>query len=186
MNDEEAIAAELSENSEVSAEKIAPLVYSQLRALAGRKLLNEAPSATLCATELVHEAYLRVAGGRQGQWDGCGHFYAAAAETMRRILIDRARRRKAVKHGGGLRREVFDSVIVPFESTVDEDEVLAVHEALDALAAEFPRKAELVKLRYFVGLGNAEAAKILGISPATAERDWAFSRAWLKLRIQKE
>jgi len=186
MNDDEAIAAELSKGSKFSAAKIAPLVYSQLRALASKKLRNEAPSATLSATELVHEAYLRVAGDRQSKWDGGGHFYAAAAEAMRRILIDKARRRKAAKHGGGLRREALDSLVIPCEAKVDVDEVLAVHESLDALAEEFPRKAELVKLRYFVGLSNREAAKILKVSVATAERDWAFSRAWLKLHIQGE
>ena len=176
------IAAHIERRGGASADQILPVVYSQLRALAARKMANEPPGASLSATALVHEAYLRVAGARAAQqWDGCGHFYAAAAEAMRRILIDRARRRKAAKHGGDLVREEFDSLALPRETGTDE--MLAVHESLDALAAEFPRKAEVVKLRYFVGLTTAEAASILGISVATAERDWAFAKAWLKVDI---
>ncbi|MGI9243679.1 MAG: ECF-type sigma factor [Verrucomicrobiales bacterium] len=180
MDEAESIA-DLVERREPAA-AIVPVVYSQLRALAAKKMANEPPGTTLSGTALVHEAYLRVEGGRgDPEWDGCGHFYAAAAEAMRRILIDRARRRKAVKHGGDMVREEFDSVMVPAKS----DEILKVHESLDALATAFPRKAELVKLRYFVGLTTSEAATVLGISVATAERDWAFSKTWLKGHIEK-
>ena len=178
---EEKIATEIEQGGAKSAEAIIPLIYSQLRSLAKRRLSLEPAGATLSGTALVHEAYLRVAGDRVGQWDGSGHFYAAVAEAMRRILIDKARRRKAVKHGGDLKREVFDSVVVQGEAP--SDEIMAVHESLDALEVEFPRKAQLVKLRYFVGMSTDEAAAVLGISVATAERDWAFAKAWLRVHI---
>ncbi len=184
MDEDEAIAENLARGDCGSSEAILPLVYEQLRGLAARKMACEPAGATLSGTALVHEAYLRVAGGRvDGQWEGCGHFYAAAAEAMRRILIDRARRRKAAKHGGAWQRAAFDSVVISGEA--ESDEILAVHESLDALAAEFPRKAELVKLRYFVGLTIDEAASILGISAATAERDWSFAKAWLKVHLEE-
>jgi RNA polymerase sigma factor (TIGR02999 family) len=157
-------------------------LYDELRGLAARKLAAERPGVTLSPTVLVHEAWLRLgaggeACGEERRWEGRGHFYAAAAETMRRILIDRARRRAAARHGGGLRRTEFDQVECPASLRVEE--LLAVDEALDALAGEYPRKAEVVKLRYFVGLGVAEIAPLLGVSVATVERDWGFARAWL-------
>ena len=152
--------------------------------MAHQKLANEAAAATLSPTALVHDAYLRIVNYQDAKrWDGRGHFYAAAAEAMRRILIDRARRRQAVKHGGELKREVFDSVMIPADRK--SDELLAVHESLDELAKEHPRQAELVKLRYFVGLKMEEAASVLEISKATAERDWTYAKAWLKVKVSE-
>ncbi|WP_075091060.1 ECF-type sigma factor [Haloferula sp. BvORR071] len=159
------------------AEQLVPLVYDELRRLAGWRLGNEASPGTLQATALVHEAYLRLSPG-ESRWDGKAHFFSAAAETMRRILVDRARRRQCVKHGGELARTdwVEDAIVSPVE---DSDEVLAVHEILDRFSVLEPRKAELVKLRYFVGMTIEDAGDVLGISPATAKRDWVYARAWL-------
>jgi len=184
MIESEQIARELEQEDPRSAHAVLPLIYEQLRGLAARKLSVEPPSQTLNATALVHEAFLRVRGDRdEKKWGGKGQFYVAAAEAMRRILIDKARRRRAIKHGGELQREPLDSVIVPAEKKTDE--LFSVHEALDQLAAGHPRKAELVKLRYFVGLTIEEAAAVLDISKATADRDWAYARAWLHREISK-
>lgn len=165
-----------------AADELLPLVYGELRALAARHLARERPAATLQATALVHEAWLRLAGG-EARWDGVGHFYGAAAEAIRRILVEAARARGAQKRGGG-------RVRVPLEEQarvgdVDADEVLDLDEALRAFAAEEPRKARLVELRYFAGLSLEEAAGTLGISPATADRDWAYARAWLHDRLKR-
>ncbi|MFT5466387.1 MAG: RNA polymerase sigma factor (TIGR02999 family) [Verrucomicrobiales bacterium] len=185
MSQSEQIAKELEHDDPRSAHTVLPLIYEQLRSLAARKLAAEPPGQTLNATALVHEAFLRVVGDRDEQkWGGKGHFYVAAAEAMRRILIDKARRRRAIKHGGDLKREPLDSVIVPAEKKTDE--LFAIHEALDQLAEEHPRKAQLVKMRYFVGLTIEEAGAILEISKATADRDWAFARAWLHREISKK
>ena len=184
MDESEQIAKEIQKDGAHTAETLVPLVYDQLRGLAAQKLAAEPPGATLSASWLLHEAYRRVVGkGDERKWDGRGHFYGAAAQAMRRVLIVRARRNAAVKHGGLLKREAFDSVVVPGKTT--SDEVLAVHECIDELAEEHPRKAELVKLRYFVGLTIDEASDALGISHATAERDWAYARAWLRVRISE-
>lgn len=184
MNENEAIARELSQAGPHSANSVLPLIYAQLRALAARKLASEPAGATLNATDLVHEAYLRVVGENdEKKWDGRGHFYAAAAQAMRRILIDKARRRKRIRHGGHLQREVFDSVNIPADRK--SDELLAVDEWLDELEKEHPRQAEVVKLRYFVGLTSEEAAAVLDISRATAERDWSYARAWLRVHIEE-
>ncbi len=158
-------------------------LYQDLRRLAVAKLRAEPAGATLSPTVLVHEAWLRL-GGAEASWDGRGHFYSAAAEAMRRILIDQARRRKAARNGGGLVREELEGLALPEEGK--SDEILAIHEALDALEQEQPRKAELVKLRYFAGLTGAEAAAMLGISEATAERDWTFARAWLRRKMAED
>ena len=155
-----------------------PLVYEQLRALAGRKMRQEAPEQTLQATALVHEAYLRLVDTTKVQlWESKWHFFAAAAESMRRILIDNARRRGRLKRGGGQARVDLDRL----ELTIDgpSDELLALDEALTQLAAEHPDKARLVNLRYFGGLTLVEAAQALGISGTTADRHWAYARAWL-------
>lgn len=163
-------------------------LYRDLRALAAAKLGAEPPGATLSPTVLVHEAWLRLGEGHDegaGRWRDRRHFYVSAAEAMRRILIDRARRHRAIRHGGEWRRTEFDDVI----STPEEqgpEELLAVHEALSDLANDHPRKAELVKLRYFVGLTIEEAAAILEVSKSSAERDWTFARAWLFRWISKE
>ena len=159
----------------VAAGDLLPLVYGELRRLAAAKLAAEAPGHTLDATALVHEAYLRLVGDQK--FDGRGHFFAAAAEAMRRILVDAARRRKAAKHGGGLNRH--DANDLPIAAPAKDDDLVALDEALTRFAAVEPHKAELVKLRYFVGLTIEEAADALGISPATAKRQWAFSKAWL-------
>jgi RNA polymerase sigma factor (TIGR02999 family) len=167
-----------------AAGQLLPLVYDELRRLAAQKLAQETPGQTLQPTALVHEAYLRlVGGGAEVQWDGRGHFFAAAAEAMRRILIDNARRKQTAKHGGGRRR-------VPLEeapgSGENPDGLLALDEALTRFAAEEPAKAELVKLRFFAGLSTREAAAALGISVATAERWWAYARTWLFSELHDE
>jgi RNA polymerase sigma factor (TIGR02999 family) len=165
-----------------AAEKLLPLVYDELRRLAAHRLAGEAPGQTLQATALVHEAWLKVSNGRvERRWNDRTHFFAAAAEAMRRILVDNARRKRRVRHGGELERVDLKQIQVP-EPVRDEVELLAVHEALDELAVLDARKAELVKLRFFVGLNFAEAAEVLGISEVTAKRDWAFARAWLYRR----
>ena len=166
-----------------------PLVYEQLRALAASRMRQERPDQTLQATALVHEAYLRLVDARDGdangrQWDGRWHFFAAAAEAMRRILVEAARRRGRLKRGGALRRQSLDAL----ELTVNDppDDLLALDEALDELAAKHPEQAQLVKLRYFAGLTTEEAAAALGVSVRTAGRDWAFARAWLYARITSD
>lgn len=170
---------------ENSAEKLLPLVYDELRRLAASKLASEAPGQTLQATALVHEAWLKLAGGEgERTWNDRAHFFASAAEAMRRILIDHARRKRRVRHGGELERVNVDEIQLP-AAVQNEDELLAVHEALDEFALLDARKAELVKLRFFVGLTFAEAAEVLGISEITAKRDWAFARAWLYRRTQR-
>ena len=158
-----------------AAAELLPLVYAELRRLAAARLAAERPGHTLDPTGLVHEAYLRLVGNEA--FDGRGHFFAAAAEAMRRILVDAARRRAAVKRGGGLERVELADVAAP--EGVPAEELLALDAALDRFAAEHPEKAELVKLRYFAGLTQDEAAAALGVSAATAKRHWAYARAWL-------
>lgn len=168
-----------------ASEELLELVYTELRCLAKARMAREAPGQTLQATALVHEAWLRVAGGGGSpppQWKNRAHFFGAAAEAMRRILIERARRRQAQRHGAGQVRVDVDEVEIA--APVGDDEVLAVNEALEKFAAEDPQKAELVKLRYFVGLSIEEAAGVLGISERTAQRNWAYSKAWLKYAIE--
>jgi RNA polymerase sigma factor (TIGR02999 family) len=161
-----------------AAGQLLPLVYEQLRHLAAQKMAQEAPGQTLQATALVHEAYLRLVGGDPGRhWNGRGHFLSAAAEAMRRILVERARRRRRLRHGGGRKRVDLDEAC-PVTGPPSED-VLALDEALTRLAGQDPVRAELVKLRFFAGLTMPEAAEALGISLATAERYWAFARVWL-------
>ena len=160
-----------------AASELLPLVYAELRKLAAQKLAQEKPGQTLQATALVHEAYLRLVDGEQAvHWNGRGHFFAAAAEAMRRILVDNARRKHAAKRGGGARR-------VPLEDfhrvTESPEDLLDLDDALTRFAAEEPDKARLVQLRFFAGLTTPEAAAALGISVATAERWWTFARAWL-------
>jgi RNA polymerase sigma factor (TIGR02999 family) len=166
----------------VEAEALLPLVYQKLRQVAAEKIGRERDGQTLQATALVHEAWLRV-GGEQHGWRNRWHFFNAAAEAMRRILIDRARRRRAVRHGGALQRVNVDDVEIAVPAA--DAELLDVHEALDRLAVAHPRKAALVKLRYFAGLSMAEAAEVIGISLPTAERHWAFARAWLYRDVTK-
>jgi RNA polymerase sigma factor (TIGR02999 family) len=161
-----------------------PLVYDELRRLAAHRMANEAAGHTLQPTALVHEAWLRLAGpGQSQQWEGRAHFFGAAAEAMRRILVDRAREKMALKRGGNLQRVDVDAVDLALP--MPEDELLAVDEALDRLATVDTSAAQIVKLCFFVGLTQAEAAQELGVSVSTAERLWAFARAWL-LRALKE
>ena len=162
-----------------AARDLLPLVYDKLRSLARQRMRFERIDHSLSATSLVHEAYLRVVGGDSGNrdWDGRRHFFAAAAEAMRRILVDRARRRKRQRHGGAHQRiELEDALLVTHHSP---DNLLALDEALAALAAEHPDRAQLVQLRFFAGLTIQEAADTLNISTATAERHWTYARAWL-------
>jgi RNA polymerase sigma factor (TIGR02999 family) len=165
-----------------AAEQLLPLVYDELRRLAAQRLTGEGPGHTLQPTALVHEAYLKLVGpDPRHPWNGRGHFFAAAAESMRRILIDHARRKHRGRRGGGMKRvelEDMDDIEMLAEGG-GSDELLALDEALAQLAAADPRKAELVRLRYFAGLTLEQAAELLGISRATADRHWAFARAWL-------
>ncbi len=158
-------------------EELLPLVYNELRSLAARKMANEAPGQTLQATALVHEAWLRLSRESRTTWKNQEQFYAVAAEVMRRILVDRARRRRTQKHGGHLERVELDAVDLPI--LADDTLVLRVHEALRQLELEDATKAEVVKLRFFVGLDNTEVAALLGISAKTVQRYWAFAKAWL-------
>ena len=169
-----------------AADQLLPLVYGELRKLAAAKMANEAPGHTLQPTALVHEAWLRLGGDAQPDWQNRAHFFASAAEAMRRILIDRARQRQAVRHGGGLERTSADALASEIASPGANDaELLDVHEALDGLARHDPRKAELVKQCYFVGLTLKEASLVLGISEPTARRDWSYARAWLFNEIKQ-
>jgi RNA polymerase sigma factor (TIGR02999 family) len=166
---------------DASAELL-PLVYDELRRLARERISHEKPGQTLQATALVHEAYVRLVDQEQVQrWDSRGHFFAAAAEAMRRILVERARRKATAKRGGALRRQDVDQLAVASEDR--SDELLALDEALDELAKHEPQAAELVKLRYFGGLGHQEAAEALGIGRRAADRLFALARAWLYRRI---
>jgi RNA polymerase sigma factor (TIGR02999 family) len=165
-----------------AAEKLLPLVYDELRKLAAAKLAQEKPGQTLQATALVHDAYLRLVDAEPAQnWHSRGYFFAAAAEAMRRILVENARRRQSQK-GGGDRRH-FDIAEVEVLANRPSIDVLALNEALDQLEAKDPRKAALVKLRFFVGMTNQEAADALGMSSATADNDWAYAKSWLRLRL---
>ena len=167
-----------------AAEELLPLVYDELRRVAAQKMAGEAPGQTLQPTALVHEAWLRLVGSQDQQWKGRGHFFAAAAEAMRRILIDNARRKNRVRHGKGLARVDLDRVDLAIEA--DDDTLLRVDEALARLAAADPLKAELVKLRYFVGLSIPEAGRALGLSESTTKRYWAFARAWLYNELKSQ
>ena len=161
-----------------AADELLPLVYEELRRLATHRMANEAAGHTLQPTALVHEAWLRLVGHEaQAQFQNRAHFFAAAAEAMRRILIDRARRKRAVRHGGDQQR--VDIEELDLASPTDDDQLLAVSEALDKLALQHKAEAELVKLRYFVGMTNEEAAEVLGIAPRTAKYYWTHARAWL-------
>lgn len=168
-----------------AANELLPLVYEELRQLAARKMEQESPGQTLQATALVHEVWLRLGGDQQPPWQNRAHFFGAAAEAMRRILIDNARRKKALRHGGQAERIDLDFDSLEMAAGMDEDQLLALHEALETLKAHDAVKAELVKLRFFAGLTLSEAAKVLDISEPTAKRYWAYARAWLFREITR-
>src|SRR5581483_2866025 len=184
MSDVTRILNAIEHGDAKAADELLPLVYEELRKLASYKMANEAPGQTLQPTALVHEAWLRLSGNQNQKWDGRGHFFAAAAEAMRRILIDKARRKKALRHGGELHRTEVD--LGNLTAPAEDDKLLAVNEALEKFAAQDRRKAELVKLRYFAGLTIGQAAEVLGVSEPTAKRHWAYARAWLFREIQDE
>jgi RNA polymerase sigma factor (TIGR02999 family) len=182
MNEVTRILSAVEQGDPHAAEQLLPLVYDELRQLAAQRLTQENPGQTLQATALVHEAYLRLVDAEKAQhWDSRSHFFAAAAEAMRRILVENARRRRSEKHGGQLRRVDFEAAQSLAEPPADD--LLALDEALDLLAAEDPVKAELVKLRCFAGLSHQEAAEALGISRATADRYWAYAKSWLYCKL---
>ena len=166
-----------------AAGELLPLIYEELRKLAAHKMASERPGHTLQPTALVHEVWLRLVGDRAGEFENRAHFFAAAAEAMRRILVESARRKKRLKHGGQLERVDVDAVELP--PPLPDDELLALDEALDRRTAVDARAAEVVKLCFFVGLTQEQAARELGVSLSTAERLWAFARAWLFREMQK-
>jgi RNA polymerase sigma factor (TIGR02999 family) len=184
MNEVTAILNAIQAGDAQAASQLLPLVYEELRKLAAHSLAHEKPGQTLDATALVHEAYLRLVGEAEQHWDSRRHFFAAAAESMRRILIDNARRKRRPKHGGNRQRVELDEDLSLVQTPPDD--LLALDEALSKFAAEEPAKAELIRLRYFAGCSFSEAAQLLGISPATAKRWWAFARAWLFCELTGE
>jgi RNA polymerase sigma factor (TIGR02999 family) len=179
------ILSAIEQGDPQATEQLLPLVYEELRKLAAQKLAQEKPGQTLQTTALVHEAYLRLVGGAEAddrpRWDSCRHFFTAAAEAMRRILVDHARRKASQKHGGGWQRHDVDpEALVAPESNPD---LLALDAALQRLAGQDPLKAKLVELRFFGGLTGEQAAQVLGISPSSADRQWRYTRAWLRREL---
>jgi RNA polymerase sigma factor (TIGR02999 family) len=166
-----------------AAEELLPLVYEELRRLAAHKMAHERPGQTLQATALVHEAWIRLAGSSEQGWRDRRHFFGAAAEAMRRILIDRARKRNRTRHGHGLQR--VDLQEIEIAATATDNQLLVVDEALERLVEESPERAELVKLRYYVGLSIPRAAEVLGISESSAKRQWNYVRLWLFKEIKR-
>jgi len=183
MSDVTRILDRVQQGDPKAADELLPLVYEELRKLAAHRMANEAAGHTLQPTALVHEAWLRLAGSGNEHWNNRGHFFGAAAEAMRRILVDRARQKARIRHGGELERVDLEHVNLATEDS--DDTVLAMHEALDALARESPQKAEIVKLHYFTGMEYPEIARALGISLPTVERHWAYARSWLYREMKK-
>jgi RNA polymerase sigma factor (TIGR02999 family) len=186
MTDVTQILSAIEQGDSRAADRLLPLVYDELRKLAAQKLANEKPGQTLQPTALVHEAYLRLVGGQSENaqprtYTDRGHFFAAAATAMRRIIIDTARSKKSHKRGGAFRRQPLEGIAAPEA----DEEMLALDEALNKLAAQDPAKARLVELRYFAGLTGEQAAAVLGISPTTADRHWAYARAWLQAEVKR-
>ena len=175
--------AALEQGEQRSVEELLPLVYEELRKLAAHKMAQEAAGQTLQPTALVHEAWLRLGGTPNAKFANQAHFFAAAAEAMRRILVENARRKQRLKHGGGQQRIDLDTLDVAITS--HDDHLLAVDEALDKLAAQDAQAADLIKLRFFAGLSNSEAARLLGLPERTAKRTWAYARAWLYEELKK-
>jgi len=186
MSDVTRMLSQIESGDPSAAEQLLPLVYDELRKLAAARLAQEKPGQTLQATELVHEAYLRLVekGEREQSWDSRGHFFSAAAEAMRRILVEQARRKVTIKAGGQVRRVELSHVELAGEApTLD---LIALDEALKKLEAKDPRKAQLVKLRFFAGLTSPQAAANLGVAPSTADLDWAYARCWLRAEMSGE
>jgi RNA polymerase sigma factor (TIGR02999 family) len=185
MNDVTRILAAIESGDTHAPERLLPLVYDELRRLAAHKLAQETPGQTLQATALVHEAYVRLVGdGQERRWEGRGHFFAAAAEAMRRILIEAARRKRRLKHGGLAARQSID--LDGFVAGSSDLDIVDLHEALEKLAAHDAKKAKLVELRFFAGLTLPEAAACLDISPSTADRAWRYARAWLYAAMEEK
>ena len=185
MDDVTRVLAAIQDGDVHAAEQLLPLVYGELRRLAAEKMAQEKPGQTLEATGLVHEAYLRLVDVKKVQhWNSRGHFFAAAAEAMRRILVENARRKRSFKRGGDYQRVNLDESLTYAQEPPDD--LLALSEALDRLAREDPQKAELVKLRFFAGLSVQQTADVMGISRATADRHWAYAKAWLYCEISGE
>jgi RNA polymerase sigma factor (TIGR02999 family) len=181
MTDVTQILYQIEQGDTAASEHLLPAVYDELRKLAAARLAGEQPGQTLQATALVHEAYVRLVDGEGIQWNGRGHFFAAAAEAMRRILVERARQKQSRKRGGDRHRvDVADFEAEPESAAID---LLALDEALAQLEAADPRRARLVKLRFFSGLSNNQAANALGVSPSTAANDWAYAKTWLRVRM---
>jgi RNA polymerase sigma factor (TIGR02999 family) len=184
MADVTQILSQIEQGDPSAADQLLPLVYEELRKLASQKMSHENPGQTLQATGLVHEAYVRLVDVQKAQhWDSRGHFFAAAAEAMRRILVDKARRKERPKHGGNhqrVERSDLDRV-----ADVQSPELIDLDEALQKLEAKHPRKAELVKLRYFAGLTNKEAAQAMGVAASTADLDWAYAKSWLRVEMRE-
>ena len=183
MGDVTRILEEVRGGDRRATDRLLSAVYDELRRLAARKLARERPGQTLQATALVHEAYLRLLGGEAGHWESSAHFFAAAAEAMRRILVESARRKARLKHGGGLQRREVDEADAIVMS--DPTDLIALDEALEKLTSEDKIKSDLVKLRYFAGLTVEQAGRVLGISRATADRYWTFARTWLYKEMSK-
>src|SRR5262245_35795048 len=182
MSDVTVLLHSVEQGDSKAADELITIVYDELRRLAAAKMAQQAPGQTLQPTALVHEAWIRLVGATNQTFKNSNHFFSAAAEAMRHILIDRARRKKAARHGGGLDRAEFDEIRLAAPSP--DDELLAVHEALETFRSRYPIQAELVKLRYFVGMTNEEISEVLGISLFTVNKYWSFSRAWLFKQIQ--
>jgi RNA polymerase sigma factor (TIGR02999 family) len=184
MNEVTQIINAIQQVNRHATEELLPLVYEELRLLAAQKLSLEPPGQTLQATALVHEVYLRLIESENLGWEGRSHFFAAAAEAMRRILINNARRKKGPRHGGHLQQMTLNESLVGKGKTISDEDLLALHDALKKFEEVDPLKAELVKLRFFAGLTGEQAAKILGISRVTEQRYWAYARSWLKVELR--
>jgi RNA polymerase sigma factor (TIGR02999 family) len=186
MSEVTRILSAIERGDVLAVDELFPLVYQELRQLACQRLSKELPGQTLQATALVHEAYLRLVGTENQNWSNRGHFFAAAAEAMRRILIDNARRKKSLKHGGGRQRIDLDEAVAASDDKTSLDDLIALDEAIEKLSKKDKVKADLVKLRYFAGLTSEQAAEVLGISHNTADRHWSYARSWLRLEIAKD
>jgi RNA polymerase sigma factor (TIGR02999 family) len=192
MSEVTRILSAIEQGDPHAAKQLLPLVYDALRQLAAQKLAHEKPGQTLQATALVHEAYLRLvakpeaeSADAEAHWDSRGHFFAAAAEAMRRILVEKARRKQRLRHGGKIRKHPLQEHEPAIAAPVDAVDLLALNEALDRLEATSARKAQLVKLRYFAGFTLPEVAAMLGVSQSTAEADWTYAKAWLKREMEQ-